>query len=176
MARKAVGTTFGKFGDKERAAYLELRANGVGKLMAAKGVGVSDETVRQYAKEFSEWDDLDRTSSSQANEQVVNAMFQTALKGNVTAQQVWLYNRAPDEWKDRRKPDAPVPGGSIDLEALSPEELQSYHAICESAVARSRGSLNGHAPETNGAVQDRSGGICTNGTGHHAMGPDSGDA
>lgn len=134
MARKAVGTQFGKFGEKERAAYLELRANGVGKLMSAKGVGVSDETVRQYAREFPEWDDFDRTSASEANEQVANAMFQTALKGNVTAQQVWLYNRAPDDWKDRRKPDDGGGNDSFDLSRMNTDEREALRKAVDKAL------------------------------------------
>ena len=59
-----------------------------------------------------------------ANECVEDALFAAAVGGNVTAQQVWLYNRAPERWKDRRnirvggEPDNP-----IDLRTLSDEEL-----------------------------------------------------
>lgn len=151
MARKAEGTKFRKFGDLERQAYLKLRSEGVGKLNAADGVGISDDTVRQYAKEYPEWDELDRTAASKANQHVENFLFKAAEKGNVAACCAWLYNKDPENWKDRRKPEM-LPPGSIDIESLSPEELAAYHAICESAVARSRGSLNGVAPETNGAV------------------------
>jgi hypothetical protein len=37
-----------------------------------------------------------------SNELIEQAMFNTALKGNVTAQQVILYNRMPERWRDRR--------------------------------------------------------------------------
>jgi hypothetical protein len=32
---------------------------------------------------------------------VEDALFQNALKGNITAQIFWLKNRAPDRWQDR---------------------------------------------------------------------------
>jgi len=41
-------------------------------------------------------------AETDANELVEQAMFSSALKGNVTAQQVWLYNRDPDRWSDKR--------------------------------------------------------------------------
>lgn len=41
-------------------------------------------------------------AETDANELVEQALFNTALKGNVTAQQVWLYNRDPARWQDRR--------------------------------------------------------------------------
>lgn len=122
MARKAVGTKFGKFGEQEREAYLGLRANGIGKLNAADGVGVSDETVRQYAKEFPEWDDLDRIAASKANQHVENFLFKAAEKGNVAACCAWLYNKDPDTWKDRRKPSDDMGGDSYDVTRLSANE------------------------------------------------------
>ena len=41
-------------------------------------------------------------AETDANELVEQAMFSSALKGNVTAQQVWLYNRDPEHWQDKR--------------------------------------------------------------------------
>lgn len=39
-----------------------------------------------------------------ANEAVEDALFKAAtVDRNVTAIQVWLYNRCPDEWADKRR-------------------------------------------------------------------------
>lgn len=124
MARKAVGSKFGKFGDNEREAYLNLRSEGVGKINAAKGVGVCDDTVRQYAKENPEWDQLDRKAASQANESVENALFQAALKGSVAGCCAWLYNREPDTWKDRRKGSDDFGGDAFDMTRLTADERE----------------------------------------------------
>ena len=45
-----------------------------------------------------------------ANEEVENALYTAAVSGNVTACQVWLYNRLPDAWADRRNIKAEVSG------------------------------------------------------------------
>lgn len=35
--------------------------------------------------------------------EVENALLQSALKGNVTAQIFWLKNRKPNEWREKRE-------------------------------------------------------------------------
>lgn len=43
--------------------------------------------------------------------EVENALLQTALSGNVTAQIFWLKNRKPDKWRDK-----PIENNMDDLE------------------------------------------------------------
>ena len=38
-----------------------------------------------------------------ADFQIENALFKSALDGNVTAQIFWLKNRRPDKWRDRQE-------------------------------------------------------------------------
>lgn len=170
MARKAVGTKFLKFGEIERAAYLELRSNGVGKMMAAKGVGVDYSTVAQYRAANPEWDEFDRKAAGEANEQVSNAMFQTALKGNVTAQQVWLYNRDPDNWKDRRTPKDSG-DESFDLARMSEEERRELRQALNKAFAVEAQESVGRL-RSNGILPHEAGGVLPRQNGHHVMEPD----
>ena len=72
----------------------------------------------------------------EANELVENALFQAAIGGNVTACQVWLYNRMPDRWADRRnvriggEPEHP-----IDVRTMSDDELNRHAATLANRIA-----------------------------------------
>jgi len=64
----------------------------------------------------------------EANELVEQALYKTALGGNVTAQQVWLYNRDPARWSDKRNVQMTGPNGGpiqsdIRYTGVSVEEL-----------------------------------------------------
>jgi len=59
----------------------------------------------------------------EANETVENALYEAALSGNVVACQVWLYNRTPERWKDKRAAAAIAMAG-----AVSATDLQAARA------------------------------------------------
>jgi hypothetical protein len=62
----------------------------------------------------------------EANETVENALFEAAQSGNVVAIQVWLYNRMPDRWKDKRAATA-----IAQAFAASGTELEAVRARAE---------------------------------------------
>jgi len=93
-----------KFTANKREEYLALLSeNGLGRLRAAKQVGVTRHTVLAYAKDNPEFAEARDQAEMEANEQVENALFEAAKSGHVTACQVWLYNRMPDRWSDKRQ-------------------------------------------------------------------------
>jgi hypothetical protein len=94
--------SFAKFGDKKRDAYLQALRDGNHRYTSARSVGVSAELVRLYRKEFPAFAEEEQQAEAEACGRVEDALFQAALTGNVTACQVWLYNRAPERWKDQR--------------------------------------------------------------------------
>jgi hypothetical protein len=74
------------------------------------------------------WRELEEAAQEKANAKVENALFQSALDGNVTAQQVWLYSRCPDRWRDKRAvghsgdvEQRVIVIGGIDLKAVTGE-------------------------------------------------------
>lgn len=99
-----------KFDADRRAKYLNLLRNGIGRRMAAAGVGLHHTTILAYRKRYPQFDREISEAESFADERVVNALFQAALKGNVAACCSWLYSRCPDEWRDRRSPAIVLPG------------------------------------------------------------------
>jgi hypothetical protein len=114
--------TFAKFGPPKREKYLEALAAGARRGAAAESVGVSAELVRQYRHHSAEFDRLVLEAEDEANELVEGALFKAAVEGNVVACQVWLYNRAPDRWADRRNIHRAGPSDPIDLSNMSHEE------------------------------------------------------
>ncbi len=89
----------------------------------AENLGVSKTTFYKMLKEHSELSELLKKSKEVVDYEVENALLQSALKGNVTAQIFWLKNRKPKEWRERQEvavsTDTPNP-----FKGLSTEELR----------------------------------------------------
>ena len=127
--------TFGKFGQKKKRAYLKLLSEGISKSAAAKAVGVSDELVRLYRKRFKSWAGEEEKAQMAANDIIEDALFATAKNGNVTACQVWLYNRSPDRWADMRRHELTgKDGGPMEILALTASEQAAVLAELHDAV------------------------------------------
>lgn len=91
-----------KFDNIKRDVFLDLLRKGIRRVQACKKVGVTHKTFKTYFDNHPEFADEVSQAEIDANELIEQALYNTALKGNVTAQQVWLYNRCPDRWQDRR--------------------------------------------------------------------------
>ena len=115
--------SFAKFGPEKRTEYLAALEEGQWRATAAKGVGVSRELVRLYRAEHPEFRVEEQEAERLSNEQVVNALFQAAISGNTTACQVWLYNRMPETWADRRNVQhTGAEGGPIEIVNMTDDE------------------------------------------------------
>jgi hypothetical protein len=104
MARGVL--TFKKFDGTRITKYLKLLEEGKTRKAAAVGVGCSALLIREYRKrdpEFARQEEAAIEKGCDAKtDEVEDALHAAALKGNVTAIQVWLYNRRPSMWKDMR--------------------------------------------------------------------------
>ena len=95
------------FDDVKKAEFLRLlREKRCSRMAAADGVGTSRITVWRHMD--ADPDFRRRVSEAEMDVErekileVEDALFQAAINGHVTAQQVFLYNRAPERWKDKR--------------------------------------------------------------------------
>lgn len=91
-----------KFDAARREIFLDLLRKGVRRTQACKKAGISRPTFNKCMNNNKKFAAEVAQAETDANELVEQAMFSSALKGNVTAQQVWLYNRDPDRWSDKR--------------------------------------------------------------------------
>ncbi|MBT9145814.1 MAG: hypothetical protein DDT42_01691 [candidate division WS2 bacterium] len=91
-----------KFNKVKKKKLLELLKSGLRRGAAAKQVGVTPQIVNYHRRNDEEFSRLVDEAEMEANEPVEDALYQAALSGNIIAIQVWLYNRDPDRWSDRR--------------------------------------------------------------------------
>lgn len=68
--------------------------------MAAR-LGISRYSFIEYKKQFSGFSNILKKTKDFVDGQVENALLQSALAGNTTAQIFWLKNRRPDKWRDK---------------------------------------------------------------------------
>lgn len=91
-----------KFDAIKKTKYLEYISNGHTRGHAATLVGTHRATVSIHMKKDIEFREAVSQAEIDAIGKVENALFEAATSGNVTAIQVYLYNRDPKRWSDRR--------------------------------------------------------------------------
>jgi hypothetical protein len=91
-----------KFDATRKEEFLALLAKGIRPSNAAKKVGIDRRTYQNHINKYPKFAEACTRAEMDANELIEQSLFNSALKGNVTAQQVWLYNRDPERWQDKR--------------------------------------------------------------------------
>jgi len=91
-----------KFDDIKKKAYLDHISNGHTRGHAATLIGMHRSTIVDHMKADKEFAEAVSDAELDAIGKVVNALHEAAVRGNVTAIQVFLYNRDPVNWKDKR--------------------------------------------------------------------------
>ena len=99
MARKGMPR---RFGVAKRRTFVALVEQGLRRTAAAKQVGVSYQTIWRHLQSDEAFATAVDEAEMHVDDQVVDALFEAATGGNVVACQVWLYNRRPEVWADRR--------------------------------------------------------------------------
>jgi hypothetical protein len=138
----AKGENHKKFDDIKKGIYLEALRNGASRTVAARKAGIHPATVSIHISRDKAFSDEASLAETEADGKVVNALFEAAQSGNVTAIQVWLYNRQPDHWKDKRNTVITGPGGGPlqhqmkAAEEMTDEELDA--AIAKVAAKKHR--------------------------------------
>jgi hypothetical protein len=150
--------------------YLDLLREGRRRGQAAREVGVHRSTIADHRKLDEAFAAEERLAEMDAVEQVEESLFQAALAGNVTAIQVFLYNRAPERWADKRNiVHTGAGGGPVEIADARPryhemtdaelaaEEARQTEALRregEAAVAEANRIVRAR-PRTDGADQER---------------------
>ena len=115
-----------KFDTIKKTSYLEHISNGHTRGYAATLVGVSRMTVTTHMKADKEFAEAVSDAELDAIGKVVNALHEAATSGNVTAIQVFLYNRDPVNWKDKRNIQlGGLDGGPVKVEVDAKGKLIS---------------------------------------------------
>jgi hypothetical protein len=107
----APGVPHYRFDDKKKEAYLDQLRNGRGRTLAASNIHVSRELVSNHRQKYPGFALAEMEAEARADDEVVNSLFEAAKSGNVTAIQVWLYNRQSNNWRDKRNVSVTGDGG-----------------------------------------------------------------
>lgn len=94
MGRPAIEIT-----DELCAKAAELACKGLSRRQIAISLGMGESTLYRKQAKFREFEESIQRGAESANADVINALFQTAVSGNVRACEVWLYNKCKEEWK-----------------------------------------------------------------------------
>lgn len=80
--------------------------NGATEREIAERLGIAMSSFCEYKRGFSEFSELLKKTRDAVDGEVENALLQSALNGNTTAQIFWLKNRRPKKWRDKPAEDA----------------------------------------------------------------------
>lgn len=87
---------------KARLRFLDQLAHGKTKTDAARAIGVNLKSIERHEKADPAFASAIDDARWEADDAVVNSLYQAAVNGNVPAIQTWLYNRRPLEWSANR--------------------------------------------------------------------------
>ena len=89
---------------KEKFPLIEGWAkDGLTDEQISRNLGISKVTFYKYKASCSELNELLKRSKEVVDYEVENALYKSAIDGNVSAMIFWLKNRRPDKWRDKRE-------------------------------------------------------------------------
>lgn len=83
--------------------YLGLLMEGVSRSRAARAVGMTNSGIRQAMAADARFREDVEQVMAERNDDVEQALYETAMRGNVEAQKFWLTNRDDSEWANRSR-------------------------------------------------------------------------
>ena len=94
------------------AEVERLAAQGLTQEQICSCIGISTSTLHKYKKTNAEFAEALKRGQHRGIEAVTNALFQSAVEGNLGAQVFYLKNRGREDWKDKQ--DVEHSGGTHD--------------------------------------------------------------
>lgn len=91
--------------EQENSLFLleSWARDGLTEVQIAENMGISARTLLNWKKRSIPIFLALKKGKEVSDYQVENALFRSALEGNVTAQIFWLKNRKPDKWRDKQE-------------------------------------------------------------------------
>lgn len=152
MAPRKPGLTAAK-----KREFLALLSEGFSRTRAAQQCGVTIRTVREAMAADEEFGEAVEHIESFRDDEVVEALHRTAIKGNVEAQKFWLTNRVRQEWANRQTHEHSGPGGGpIAVAAAATLALQNV-LMGDETRERALGFIDTElvpSPRTLGALEE----------------------
>lgn len=113
--------------------------NGATNAEIAERLGIAMSSFCDYQNKHVEFSEVLKKTKDFVDGQVENALLQSALAGNTTAQIFWLKNRRPDKWRDKMEvktetADKPVINFTFKDCAEEVENDERYRATCTNLI------------------------------------------
>ena len=119
--------------------YLGYLSKGVGKVAAAKAVGVNHQCILNHVNDDPNLKKEMDEAISLSWDAVENALFKNATQRNSFASQsFFLCNKKPDEWKDRRQ---------VNTVNIIPSEVNNSNKFIDETLERRLDADNKPNPE-----------------------------
>lgn len=87
--------------NRQKEAFLKSLSLGSSISEFAEAAGVTRVTIWLWRKKYKGFDDKVLSIIDSRTQSVEDALYASAIKGNVVAQIFWLKNRGKDRWKDK---------------------------------------------------------------------------
>lgn len=131
VAVRAKNKRIAKWETAESLILLEGWArDGLTMEQIAANMGICKDTLYRWASISSDISDAIKKGKEVADYLVENALFTSALTGNVVAQIFWLKNRKPDKWKDKVEQEIDLDADTSGVIMLAPV-LEKNHEPTE---------------------------------------------
>lgn len=115
------------------AEVERLAGEGLAGYQIAQAMGISYDTLARRIADTADIADALKRGAQAAIGRVENALFESAIKGNLGAQVFYLKNRASDRWKDRTEQALTVAG---DARTMTDDELAAIAAASGAGTTR----------------------------------------
>ena len=79
------------------------KRDGLSDEQIAINLGIAHSTLSDYKNKYPEFSEAIKKGKEVADYEVENALFKTAMEGNVTAQIFWLKNRQKEKWREKQE-------------------------------------------------------------------------
>lgn len=79
--------------------------DGLSQQQIANNLGINVDTLIEYKKKYSDFSEALKKGKEVVDFEVENALYKSAMEGNVTAQIYWLKCRRKDKWGEKETPN-----------------------------------------------------------------------
>ena len=110
--------------NRQKEAFLTSLERGSSISESCEAAHVSRATIWRWRKRNKGFDNKTLSIIDSRTQSVEDALYASALKGNVTAQIFWLKNRASDRWKDVKEVAGSLELNFANLMKLKKEQEQ----------------------------------------------------
>lgn len=105
--------------DKENLFLLQCWArSGLTDIDIAANIGIDVRTLYRWKKKDSRISQSLKKGKEIADYAVENALYKSAIEGNVTAQIFWLKNRKPQQWRDKQNMELSGEGKVVIVDSI----------------------------------------------------------